>query len=96
MLLVGDFAHHALDGAQAVFEEDLQAARLLHAQIPAQDEAQDRPRDDDQRRHHEEVGDDVARGGHRPAEGAQHRAHHGAERSIHRLDDPEFVLELFH
>jgi hypothetical protein len=26
----------------------------------------------------------------------QHRAHDGAERSIDRLDDPEFVLELLH
>ena len=34
--------------------------------------------------------------GTRTAERAQHGAHERAERSIHGLDDPEGVFELFH
>ena len=70
--------------------------RLLDAEMAAQYEAENRPRDHDQRRHDEEIGNDVAARRHGAAQGMQHRAHDGAERSIDRLDDPEFVLELFH
>ena len=71
-------------------------AGILDAEAAADDQADDGPGDDDERGHDEIVGDDLDARWHRAAERAEQRGDHRAERSIHRLDDPEWVFELFH
>jgi hypothetical protein len=91
--LVADVVvQHALHRGDAVFEHDLQFSGVVDAEAAPRDETQHGDREHDQRRHHEVVGDDVAVRRHGTAERAEQRRRHGAERSIHGLDDPEFVL----
>ena len=79
-----------------ILDQNLQLARVVHRQAATHHQAEDGPEHDDQRRHHEVVGNDATVGRDGAAERAQRRGNHGAERSIDRLDDPEFVLEFFH
>ena len=69
----------------AVLEHDLQLAGVLDAQAAADDEAQDRPGDDDQGRHHEVVGDDVAAGGTGRPSARSSAAAIGPEGGVRRL-----------
>ena len=82
---------HALQGGEAVLEHDLQLAGVFDAEAAPRDQAEHGRREDDEGRHHEVIRDDVAVRC-RPAERAQQRRDRGAERSIHGLDDSEFVL----
>jgi len=91
--LVADVVvQHRLAGGDRVLDQDLQLPGVVHREAAPRDQADHRPEDDDQAGHHEVVGDQVAVRGHGASERSQPGGDHRAERSIHRLDDPEFVL----
>ena len=79
-----------------VLDQNLQAAGMFDAEAAPRDQTDDRPREHDEHRHHEVIGDDVGAGWEREPQRPQRGRDDRAEQSVHRLDDPEFVFELFH
>src|SRR5262249_37369538 len=77
-----------LHAEHAVLEQDLELARILHAQARFHDRAHHRHQDDDEHRH-----DDVGRNHFGPrhveAERSEERGHRLAEDRVDGLDDPE-------